>query len=155
MEPISVSDEKFYLCDTSLLFMNMVGGTAEQLRHQSGVLMLMKIQLKRKMDLLGTAMLTCKAAPWGYKRADMLQCQTEWRGTQFSSLSQHFTKKGFYFRQPFSRCMFATTLCHFYFPPAFEQELIVVDQCTGELVWHGDSLSKIRNNERIHSGPHL
>lgn len=63
MEAIFVSNEKFYLCDNSPLFLNMAGGTAEQLRHQSGVLMLMKMQLKRKMDLLCTTMITCKAAP--------------------------------------------------------------------------------------------
>ena len=43
--------------------LNIVGGTAEQLTHHSAVLMLMKKQLKRKMDLLCTTMITYKAAP--------------------------------------------------------------------------------------------
>lgn len=53
-----------------LLNLNMVGGTAEQLRPQSGILMLMKMQLKRKMDLLFTAMITSETAPSGYETAE-------------------------------------------------------------------------------------
>lgn len=37
--------------------------------------MLMKKQLKRKMDLLCSAMITCKAAPRGYETADELQTE--------------------------------------------------------------------------------
>lgn len=59
-----------------LLNLNMVGGTAEQLRPQSAILMLMKMQLKRKMDLLCTAMITSETAPSGYETADKLYEQT-------------------------------------------------------------------------------
>lgn len=54
----------------------MVGGTAEELRPQSAILMLMKMQLKRKMDLLCTAMITSETAPSGYETAEELYEQT-------------------------------------------------------------------------------
>lgn len=59
-----------------LLNLNMVGGTAEQLRPQSAILILMKMQLKRKMDLLCTAMITSETAPSGYETAEELYEQT-------------------------------------------------------------------------------
>lgn len=55
-----------------------------------------------------------------------------------------FYKAVFLFKAAiFMICVFVAPLCHSYFPPAFESQLIVVDQCTGELVWHGDRLSRI------------
>lgn len=54
----------------------MVGGTAEQLRPQSAILMLMKMQLKRKMDLLCPAMITSETAPSGYETEEELYEQT-------------------------------------------------------------------------------
>ena len=55
-----------------------------------------------------------------------------------------FYKAWFLFKAAsFVMCVFVTRLCHSYFPSAFELWLIVVDQCTWELVWHGDRLSRI------------
>lgn len=77
----------FFLCtqkkqvyDTSRLILNMVGGTEEQFSFQSAVLMLMKKQLKRKMNLLHITMIACKAAPWGYDTADELLYQNSQDG---------------------------------------------------------------------------
>lgn len=60
---LSFGVDKKQVYNTGPLFLSMVGGTAEQLTLQSAVLMLMKKQLKRKMDLLCTTMITCKGAP--------------------------------------------------------------------------------------------